>query len=244
MLQGSNLVYIARSKPTGLQPVSFEPPDSRENGRDDGVQAKRARGFRFEGSHDLVHEVPEEGTTGEDSRACARSDTSDLHGAGSGDRAGRYRQIIFTCSWQRHRFWRRQSWGSTLRGVRRDICRRSFPNCANNTGASTCGRAGTFARRWAQWMRQRSKPILRTSGGTKMTSRSRSLRPPSLEPALSRERFTRLEAQCDFQSPKDSTGFQPVVINRQYGDGRASGRSHHPRNGSWRPRMTVELFAK
>src|ERR1700728_941102 len=58
MLQGSNLVYIARSKPTGLQPVSFEPPDSRENGRDDGVQAKRARGLRFEGSHDLVHEAP------------------------------------------------------------------------------------------------------------------------------------------------------------------------------------------
>src|ERR1700728_3012601 len=86
---GTTLVSIARSKPTGFQPVSFEPPDSRENGRDDGVQAKRARGLRFEGSHDLVHEVPKENTTGEDSRACARSDTSDLHGAGSGDRAGR-----------------------------------------------------------------------------------------------------------------------------------------------------------
>ena len=169
-----------------------------------------------------MHEVPEEGTTGEDSRACARPDTPDLHGGGSGDRAGSgIARSLFTCSWQRHRFWRRQSWRSTLRGVRRDIRRRSFPNCANNTGASTCGRVGTFVRRWAQWMRQRSKPILRTSGGTKMTSRSRSLRPPSLEPALSRERFRRLEPQCDFQSPKDSTGFQPVVIN--HAGGRALG---------------------
>ena len=34
--------------------------------------------------------------------------------------------------------------------------------------------------------------------------------PPSLEPALSREGFRRL------QPPKDSTGFQPVVINGKW----------------------------
>src|ERR1700746_80496 len=39
---------------------------------------------------------------------------------------------------------------------------------------------------WARWTRQRSKPISKTSGGTKTTSRSRSPRPPSLKPALSR----------------------------------------------------------
>jgi hypothetical protein len=35
------------------------------------------------------------------------------------------------------------------------------------------------------------KPISRTSGGTKTTSRLKLLRPPSLEPALSREHFRR-----------------------------------------------------
>lgn len=50
--------------------------------------------------------------------------------------------------------------------------------------------------------RQRSRPISRTSGGTKMRNRSRSLRPPSLKPAVSREPLRRLQPQCDFQSPK------------------------------------------
>ena len=40
---------------------------------------------------------------------------------------------------------------------------------------------------------------------TRMPSRSQ--RPPSLEPALSRRAFRRLQPQRDFQSPKDSTGF-------------------------------------
>ena len=44
-------------------------------------------------------------------------------------------------------------------------------------------------------------------------SHSKSQRPPSLKPAVSREAFRRLQTQRDFQSPKDSTGFQPVVIN-------------------------------
>src|SRR5580692_1074536 len=61
-------------------------------------------------------------------------------------------------------------------------------------------------------MRQRSRRISRISGGTKTTSHSKSPRPPSLKPALSREAFRRLQTQRDFQSPKDSTGFQPVVI--------------------------------
>jgi hypothetical protein len=69
------------------------------------------------------------------------------------------------------------------------------------------------ARRWARWMRQRSRRISRISGGTKTMSHSKSQRPPSLKPAVSREAFRRLQTQRDFQSPKDSTGFKPVVIN-------------------------------
>jgi len=44
-------------------------------------------------------------------------------------------------------------------------------------------------------------------------SHSKSQRPPGLKPAVSREAFRRLQTQRDFQSPKDSTGFEPVVIN-------------------------------
>src|SRR5665213_4189922 len=42
------------------------------------------------------------------------------------------------------------------------------------------------ARRWARWTRRRSRPILKTKSGTKTKRGSRSQRPPSLEPALSR----------------------------------------------------------
>ena len=58
------------------------------------------------------------------------------------------------------------------------------------------------------------RPISRTSVGTKTMSHLKSQRPPSLKPAVSREAFRRLQTQRDFQSQKDSTGFQPVVINR------------------------------
>ena len=47
---------------------------------------------------------------------------------------------------------------------------------------------------WARWTRQRSRPISRTSDGTKTTSRLRLQRPPSLKPALSRDR---LQASSD-----------------------------------------------
>jgi len=130
----------------------------------------------------------------------------------------RYRRIISTCCWQRRRYCHRQNLRSTSKGVRDGICRQSSRSCKNSTGASIGGPADTSVRRWAQWRRERLKHISRTSGGTKTTSRSRSLRPPSLKPAFSRERIRRLQPQCDFQSPKDSTGFQPVVINSAAND--------------------------
>ena len=46
---------------------------------------------------------------------------------------------------------------------------------------------------WARWTRTRSKPILKTKSGTKTIKGLRLLRPPSLEPALSRGCFRRLQ---------------------------------------------------
>ena len=57
-----------------------------------------------------------------------------------------------------------------------------------------------FARRWARSTKRRSRAISRARNGMKTRKASRSQRPPSLEPALSRDRFRRLEPQADFQS--------------------------------------------
>ena len=54
-------------------------------------------------------------------------------------------------------------------------------------GGSTCGREAISARRWARWTKQRSKRISKTRSGTKTIRGSRSPRPPSLQPALSRD---------------------------------------------------------
>jgi putative transposase len=54
---------------------------------------------------------------------------------------------------------------------------------------------------WAQWTRQRSRPISRARSGTKTIRALRSPRPRSLEPALSRAAFRRLQPYpCGFQS--------------------------------------------
>ena len=155
---------------------------------------KVLRGRVAERARDLIRQI------------CAARDVGS-----SGERC---RRTIFICCCQRRRFWLRPSWRSTSKGDRPGICRRSLRNCENSTGDSTCGRGATSARRWARWTRQRSKRTSKTRGGTKTTSRSRLLRLPSLKPALQPGAFRRLQPQCDFQSLKDSTGFQPVVINR------------------------------
>src|SRR5215469_7182620 len=53
----------------------------------------------------------------------------------------------------------------------------------------------TSARVWARWMRTRSRSTSKARSGTKRTKGSRSQRPPSLEPAMSREAFRRLQPQ-------------------------------------------------
>jgi hypothetical protein len=67
-------------------------------------------------------------------------------------------------------------------------------------------------------------------------SHSKSQRPPSLKPAVSREAFRRLQTQRDFQSPKDSTGFKPVVIKLRTA-GEPSGRASPSWSGNWVPSL-------
>jgi Transposase IS200 like len=66
------------------------------------------------------------------------------------------------------------------------------------------------------------KAYIENQRWAKTTSRSRSQRPRSLEPALQPGTFRRLEPQCDFQSLKDSTGFQQVVIKSAKGVARTT----------------------
>ena len=87
----------------------------------------------------------------------------------------------------------RRRWRTTSRADRADTCRQSFQSCENGIGGNTCGQADTSARRWARLMRQRSRRISRARSGTKTIRASRSQRPPSLEPALSRSLFRRLQ---------------------------------------------------
>ena len=62
---------------------------------------------------------------------------------------------------------------------------------------------GISARRWARSTRQRLRPISKARSGTKTTTASRSQRPPSLKPALSRNSLqTALAALRDFQSSR------------------------------------------
>src|SRR4051794_5661720 len=82
---------------------------------------------------------------------------------------------------------------NTSKADRRACCRKNSQAYGSVTGASICGRVDTFARRWAQWMRKRSKPTSRIKSGMKMIKASGSLRLPSLEPALSRESFRGLQ---------------------------------------------------
>ena len=60
---------------------------------------------------------------------------------------------------------------------------------------------------WARSTKRRSKPTLKTKSGTKTIRGSGSPRPPSLEPALSRGFFRRLQPQPRLSVAQESTGF-------------------------------------
>jgi hypothetical protein len=71
-----------------------------------------------------------------------------------------------------------------------------FPGTAETVlGDKTCERGPTFARRWTG---QRSKPILKTTNGTKMTGASRSQCPGSLETALRRSSLQAVQSLYAF----------------------------------------------
>lgn len=95
-----------------------------------------------------------------------------------------------------------------IKGRSSRMCSRSSPRCANGTGGNSCGRGAISARVSARSTRRRSVSISRTNVGTTMSKDSKSQRRPSLEPALSRRLFRRLEPQADFQSAKESTAFR------------------------------------
>jgi REP element-mobilizing transposase RayT len=82
---------------------------------------------------------------------------------------------------------------STSRAVRPGDCRRNFLNCESDTGVNIFGRAAISVRRWGRLMKKQSWPILKIKSGTTTIRASRSPRPPSLEPALSRKPFRRLQ---------------------------------------------------
>ena len=99
------------------------------------------------------------------------------------------------CWYRRRRTWHRPNWCSSSKAVRRDGCKTNSPNCGNAIGDSTCGREATFARVWARWTRIRSRNTSKIKNGQKRIKDSRSPRPPSLESALSRDPFRRLQPQ-------------------------------------------------
>ena len=79
-----------------------------------------------------------------------------------------------------------------IKGRSSRLLQAEFPELRKQYWGQHMWARATSARRWVRWTRQRSRPISRISGGTKTTSRSRSPRPPSLKPALSRAPFRRL----------------------------------------------------
>lgn len=92
-----------------------------------------------------------------------------------------------------------------------------FPDLRKRYWDNTWGRAETFARPWARWMSRRSASTLRTRSETRTTKGSRSPRPRSLEPALSREALQAASAAPrDFQSQLNPTALRLWLFRLHY----------------------------
>lgn len=97
-----------------------------------------------------------------------------------------------------------------LKGRSSRMLQDEFPQLKKRYWGQHLGRAGTSARRLARWTKTRSGDTSRISNGTTRARISRSPRPPSLKPALSRRFFRRLQPQTgDFQSQ-----FNPPAFSR------------------------------
>jgi hypothetical protein len=123
---------------------------------------------------------------------------------GQGYEQDRVRGMGFQPQRRRRRFWHRQSWRSYIKRRSSRYLQAEFPELREQYRGQHM---------WARSMRQRSRPIENQRGRRRRVIQGHRTH---LEPALSRERFKRLQPQCDFQSPMASTGFQPVVINGEF----------------------------
>ena len=135
---------------------------------------------------DLGDEVPVQGSSGRGCGADAGLVAADLPGPGSGDCA--------RCGVSGPRAYageRAAAAGSGQAGavsegaVEPDVAGRVSAIEEAVLGPASVG-AGTFARAWVRWTKRRSGGTSKTNSGTIRGRTSRSPRPPSLEPALSR----------------------------------------------------------
>ena len=76
-----------------------------------------------------------------------------------------------------------------------------FPELRKRYWGQHTWHADISVRRWARLTKQRSKLISKARSGTKTIKALKSPRRPSLQPALSRTGFRRLQPPRDFQSP-------------------------------------------
>src|ERR1019366_8100218 len=116
---------------------------------------------------------------------------------------GRCRRTTSTCCCRYRRIWPGQS-GAVVEGEIVAAAAGRVPGTSEEVlGAAPVG-AGILLRDGGRgWTRRRFESTSRTSGGTRMKKASKSPRPPSLEPAMSRGFFRRLQPQSDFQSHRN-----------------------------------------
>ena len=99
-----------------------------------------------------------------------------------------------------------------LKGRSSRMLQEEFPHLRKRYWGSTCGREDIFARRWARWMRRRSRSTSRIKDGTRMRRALRLQRPQSLEPASAGSASGGLSRNPRLSVAIQPTGFQPVVV--------------------------------
>jgi putative transposase len=115
--------------------------------------------------------------------------------------AGESRSV--RCCPHRHS-WHRRNWCNSSRGGRLGSCKRSSRSCDSGTGGQHLWARGYFCASVGAVDEQTIKQYIENQRWDEDDQASRSPRPPSLEPAVSREPFRRLQPQPDFQSEQDA----------------------------------------
>ena len=86
---------------------------------------------------------------------------------------------------------------------------------------------------WARWLRRRSANTPSRSSGMRKIRASKSARPPSLEPALSRAAFRRLQPRADFQSEPNPPPLGGGCLDQRY-----------PRSGRFDELLSVPTMSR